>query len=91
MRPSIIFLVAVGFNIGFGNYAQAISKKPTHPTVSSMRSPVKSTPLLTKEECEGLGGTATDEPKCKTTGSTCETVDQHGVIHTSCINQKSEN
>jgi hypothetical protein len=43
---------------------------------------------LTGDECRGLGGTVVIEKGC-TSGQSCETRDQNGVIHEVCLTAKS--
>jgi hypothetical protein len=44
--------------------------------------------ITSSGECKGMGGKVIANDICKTTGNACVTVDQNGVEHAQCIDNK---
>ena len=72
----------------FAVSALALDTQPSAPRANA-GALKKSVPTnLTKEECEGAGGTVVALADCAS-GSACFRADENHVVHTRCINKKS--
>jgi hypothetical protein len=83
--PVIAFQVALilSFSIALAGPASALDKTGT----VQLRPLPKNVERLTNGECKGIGGKVMISEKCSSKSS-CQRVDQDGVVHTWCIDGK---
>ena len=89
MKVSSIYALAFGTLLVTSQPVSSADKNnnanvPKNVPQSSTLSP-SSNVHMTKGECEGLAGKVKEASNCAGTSQTCITIDQDGVLHSTCL------
>jgi hypothetical protein len=89
MSKAVLFSILAGllFCAAFAAPVLALDAKSSAPAVNAGTLKKSSPTKLTKEECEGAGGTVVALTDCAT-GSACFRADENHVVHTRCLSKK---